>query len=526
MNEPTAPPSAPPAETFVSELERVRRLRLGPVLAGVAGLYAGLTLIWVASMIRLPTDLTFPEGQMVERATQAALGRLVYEEWRAWPHSFTPYGPLFFYPTGWAARVFSDPGDVDAMYRLGRLQSLGAQLGILLLLWFIGRDAGMSRGGRLLAMALPFTWLALMEYAVSYRPDAPAAFWTLLALWPVVRGPARRWAIVWALAATMAALWTKLTGIGFLIFIYAWIVAGQGWRRATAIMAGFGALGLGGACAYNAATGGMFFHNVVGGAVGGEGYGVGYFLRWAPQLWPRPALVLALGTAAAVYTLASKGDRRRRWPAAAALFSVVSLAPFLPKNGGDIIYFLTPYLLLNLSLAATADELWRRASPARRGLREAVLWALLIVPLTTFAVRDLHGWIARMRSLRSGLEKSSITDAIEGRYERGPILSVVNYTALKWGTEPTVLDHFAYTAVLAHGGLDAGPLLDRVRGERFDLVLLHWGSLDLSGADEERVFGRDFLPVLLEHYEVVDRPMQFVLLKPRHRSIGEKSGAR
>ncbi len=512
INHASTPPSAA-APPLADRLAGLRRRGLAPLLAVLLGLHAILMAIWLALLTPMAMDLTYPEGSVVERALRAALNEPVYGDWLQWPHAFAPYGPLTYYPAGWMARLFGDPPDFTLLYLLGRLQSLAALAACILLLWLIGRRLGMGPPWRIAAIGLTMLWPPVWDYVISFRPDAPmTAFW-LAAVLGMVAGPARGRRLALVLGALYLAAWVKPTAALFALAAGIWIVEGRGWRRAGAIMGGWGLAGLLPALALNFATDGMLLHNLIGG--NGQGFLANAITGWMKDMIGPPLLLLGLGGVAAGW-LATRPAHGPRWLGINSLAALVLALALGHKNGADINYFFPPLLPLSLCAVEAVRHVWAANLARPRPRREALLWFTML-PLLLLTTYYASQWPHKYRILAQAGPLSPQL-LMMAPYE-APILSVLNYVSLNSDhRHPTLLDHFAFGALVRRGRLSPEPFHDRIRSQWFEAIHIYSDDIRDPHPDPSmQIYGEGFLPLLRQHYRLAADHGQFLVFEPRGR---------
>jgi hypothetical protein len=132
---------------------------------------------------------------------------------------------------------------------IGRLFSFLSILGSFVVLYLLARRLGLPPAWSLCALSVVGELRTLLIYCTSYRPDAPMAFFALLAFWVAARGRATWGTAAAALGCLLVSAWFKLTAWGVGLMVAWWVWRGLGARRALFagsifIVAGFVPLGL------------------------------------------------------------------------------------------------------------------------------------------------------------------------------------------------------------------------------------------------------------------------------------------
>lgn len=475
-------------------------------------------------------DASFPEGAVVARAWDVAQGRPAYTDWRLWPHHFAPYGPLTYYPAGWLVRFFRAVGGADfadtprVLYGIGRLQSIAALVGIGVLMVFMLRAVRVRAAWAVAAAALVSMWTPLLEFVMSYRPDAPQVFFSMLALTIAMRGPPTPQRILGALAALQASMWFKPTAWGMIAALALWIATGEdrarGRTRAAMWIGGFGLAGLLAALALNFATEGRLFLNMLGSLDNGWDFtNLSAFYTRAAGL---PGLTLLGGVLLAVVVRGRlKGDSDEA--ASLRLLCLALMLAFLTtsaqnfKVGADINYYLETCVLSGVVLAWGFSRLWDSDSLSTRGLglREAAFIGILIPTLgwnamreTRYAVEDLPGFV-----------RSWGLTTLELRVEStpGPLFGTNPYFLMTRPEFPTVLDQIQYRILFERGRLTDDALIERIESRAFVAVIVSQADVDPDNPEKlPDLFSPRFGRALMSNYKVSDTiGAAHVVLAPR-----------
>jgi len=481
----------------------------------LAVLIAGqLTLL--AFDLPLAFDISFPEGAVVNRAYQVAQGNSAYEDWRVWPHGFAPYGPLTYYPAGWAARaIFGAEVHPLDLYRVGRAQSALCFLGTLILFGAILRRVGARWLWALPAVAGFLSWRIQVETTLSFRPDAPQLFFSMLAIWIAVCGPATRYRILAALAALMASMWFKPMSWGVLLAIAYWISRTRGWRRAGLIVALFGGTGLAVALVVNRLVGGTLLLNMLAEP------DIGFSLRQIVKLrehigWADFGFFAAGYITGWVGLFSARGTRRETWnPSGPFFFALVISLPIALvqalKVGSSANYLLESYALSSVALGWGISRIWPTVDDIgsiklgfRKRISPLLLGAALIFfgAAAAFQLVDLRDELEARQRL---WEPPPVARLLEGT--PGLILSTTPYYSLMHPSEPTVLDYAQY--INLHRRMERGDsdLIERVEAREFALILLPAGT--------QWIYSAQFVPAVDANYVASERYGPLVVWRPR-----------
>ena len=535
-------PEAPPS------LREIRQRYFGPLLAFLLLLRLAVLVVRLAGIIPSYPDISFPEGALVARAMDVAQGETPYHDWRQWPHAFAPYPPLAYYPAGWLARgIWGRPSPHEA-YMTGRAICFAAMLGIGALVYLLARRLGLGRLWGLLAVSVLVEAPALMEYSVSFRPDAPKTFFALLALLIADCGmrnaeyeDAEREAsdgfamwVVGTLGCLLVSAWFKPTawGIGALILFSVW--RRLGLKRGALATGAFLASGILPLLCLNHHWHGLLLLNLVDSLRNGATLDQVRNLLTPGDL--RFQCVLLAGVVGSLFALRREDQRAHGlfWAAPPVVFAVTLLQ--MLKVGADINYTLESFALGAVAAAWWAARWWRgEASGSSRQsdsdsirnpqsairnllvsprLREAALWLALIPALLWGAWKGLSTLRDDVAGVRLLWTPPPVLRMVAG--SPGPILSTKPFVALA-APSPTVLDYYQYAVLWRRGALSSEPLLERIRRREFPVVALSRDVLDAWHANPSAalpVFCDDLPATLMRHYGIVRRMETFIVLRP------------
>lgn len=238
-----------------------RLLRLSErVLAGCM-IAAALLTVWHAAVeARLPFQLDYEEGNILNAAVRLDSGHTAYPDPRAYPNALNPYGPIGY----WLAAECVRLGGLS--FTLPRLLMLGCGTAIALLLVLLIREWS---GSGLLAVAFGLYFLAngvTRAWLPLLRVDLLAIALSLAGFWLCLRASAGgrstgRW---WLPAALLfsSALFVKYTALAAPAACILYLLARREFRRAVQLGGTCAAVCLAGFAGMQAATGGHFFFHM------------------------------------------------------------------------------------------------------------------------------------------------------------------------------------------------------------------------------------------------------------------------
>ncbi len=202
----------------------------------LVGLFAATVLVRLVAFLGLVVlevqdrgDITFPEGARVYAVRRVAAGLPLYQDFRQLPHAMVPYGPLYFYVSGWLDRALGG-GPFDS-YFVSRCVSFAC---IALLAGLCAAWASEIAGGRLrgavigaYAVACPVA----LGPSLGVQVDSLAILVVAASLWVASRPWGTwRWSCVWLLA--VVAWSTKQNSVALAPALAAWLIHTRGWRPA------------------------------------------------------------------------------------------------------------------------------------------------------------------------------------------------------------------------------------------------------------------------------------------------------
>ncbi len=513
MSSPTE--EAPPQPL---DIQKFRRLYFGPFVSLLIFLKVAVALIWLGMTLPIQWDLSFPEAAVVARALDVARGETPYHDWVEWPHAFAPYGPLTYYSAGWAARIVGGDDLVGTVRLLGRIQAQLSLLGLLGLSVLLLRRMGVRWTWALFGVGAALGWESLFAYAVSFRPDAPQVFFSILALYIATGGGgAGRGRSALSLGAMFISFWFKATSWGILAALVFWLWRGCGPGRATLRLSIFALAGLIPAIALDVHWDGRLFQNLVGSLDNGADLGnfAGIFLKVPLSGW---FILLFGGANAFLHWLRSPMDSPLFLLALATMSSLAATLLATLKVGADVNYYLEPFILCGVWVVFAVWELWELPAsevqqserPKLELQREIPLTVLLMPFLLYVCGASLMGAIDDIRDQKDLWNEPAIIARLESI--EGPILSTFPCLVLDADREPGILDHFQYRVLADRGLLKRSELLNRLRTKEFGAVVIEGSGSGLS----EAYFLPEFEQALFENYSISETYGAAILfLQPR-----------
>lgn len=489
--------SSPLAHTGGSSLDiqRFRRLYFGPFVSFLIVLKVLVALVWLGMTLPIQWDLSFPEAAVVARAMDVARGEVPYHDWVEWPHAFAPYGPLTYFTAGWIGRIVGGENLVETVRTVGRIQSQVSLLGLLVLSALLLRRMGVRWVWALFGIGAALAWESLFAYVVSFRPDGPQVFFSVLGLYIAAGGTGEsRGRASLALGALFISFWFKATSWGILAALVFWLWRGCGPARTAIRLSLFAAAGMIPALLLNALWEGRLFQNLVGSLDNGadlQNFATIFF-----QIGLGAWFILLLGGANAfLHWLKSPMESPKFFLALATLCSIAATLLATLKVGADINYYLEPFVLCAVWTVYAVWELWelpgeevgRRERPRAELRREIPLTILLLPFLLIMCGRSLMGdeesgrdsAIQSIRKVHALWAEPPIIQRVKAL--DGPILTTFPCLVLESGGPPSILDHYQYRVLADRGLLKRSDLLNRLRSGEFDAVVIEGSQSGLGG---------------------------------------------
>jgi len=238
----------------------VRMLRLSEWVMAACVIAAALLTVWhAAGEARLPFQLDYEEGNILNAAVRVAAGQTAYPDPHVYPNVLDPYGPVGYWVAAQSVRL----GGVSFTPARMVMLVCGVAIAILLVLltreWTGSGVLAAAFGLYFVANGVARAWLPLL------RVDLLAIALSLAGLWLCVRaegqGSVGRWWLPSALLFALA-LFVKYTALAAPAACVLWLLARREYRRASLLAGTLAALCLAGFAWMQAATGGQFFFHM------------------------------------------------------------------------------------------------------------------------------------------------------------------------------------------------------------------------------------------------------------------------
>ena len=477
-------------------VEDVAKIVLVVFLAVAAAIFALHALL--AVIYRYPID--YGEGPLVDQAMRLAAGQNIYRtDISSPPYTISNYPPLFVLSLAPFVKLFGPS------FLPGRLISLSCTLASSFLLarivYALSRDRFAAAVSGLLFLAVPY----VVGWSIHVRVDMLAlalslAGLTVLARWPL----ARRGLIVSALLLVAAVYTRQSYGLAAPLAAFAWLWT-QARRRAAALVALVGGVGLTLFLALNVLTQGGFYFNVVTANV--NEFGLERLRWWLDGLLEVAPILLVLGG----FYLFLGLRQAKPWPLLGPYLVGACLSTLaIGKIGSTINYFLE--LCAALSLVAGALVARNRERP---WLRAALL--VLLASQTGLLMRSTLNW--RVEGLRQRV--SPTWDPQDTTFRDlewlvktadGPILADEFMGLLALQKVPLYIQPFEVTQLANDGVWDQTPVLESIRRHEFPVILIH-NFMGWLGYKER--WTPEMLVAIMEEYVPTELLADTIVYRPR-----------
>ena len=419
-------------------------------MAGCVVAAALLTLWHAAAEARLPFQLDYEEGNILNAAVRLDAGHTAYPDPGVYPNALNPYGPVGY----WLAAVCVRLGGVS--FTLPRLVMLGCGVVIALLLIVLTR--GWTGSGFLatafslcfLASGVTRAWLPLL------RVDLLAIALSLAGFWLCMHREGRWWlpsAFLFALA-----LFVKYTALAAPAACVLYLLVRKEFRRALLLAATLGAVCVAGFISMQEWTGGQFFFHMF--RTHPDPYTfrrlLGVFVLVEPSVVALAPLLVAF--------LVTKA--RQALPALLYLLCAVAVVLVTGGKAGSFInHFLEPIAACTIA-GALGYQAWAQSPRAPR--------LLPLLPCLLGFVALYHAGAFTRDPRVVPLSVSGCAD-VYGLVRRSPVRLVLSENVgavVLAGREPEVSNPFVLNQLVRHHVLPAEPLEQMVVNRKFGLILL------------------------------------------------------
>jgi Dolichyl-phosphate-mannose-protein mannosyltransferase len=426
------------------------------VMAGCVVAAALLTLWHGVGEARLPFQLDYEEGNILNAAVRLDAGQTAYPDPAAYPNVLDPYGPVGYFLAAECVRL----GGLS--FTLARLVMLvcGAAIAIVLVLlareWTGSGVLAAAFGLYFIANGVTRAWLPLLRVDMLAIALSLAGFWLCMPAAADERSAGRWWlpsALLFALA-----LFVKYTALAAPAACVLYLLARREFRRAVLLAGALAALSLAGFAGMQAATGGQFFFHMF--RTHPDPYTfrrlLGIFILVEPS-------VVALVPLLAAFFLTKA---RQSLPALLYLLCAVGVVLVTGGKAGSFInHFLEPIAACTLA-GALGYQAWAESARAPRLLpllpcllggvalymAGAFTQSARVVPLNVSGCGDVY------RLVRDSPARRALAENV------GAVVLA--------GRVPEVSNPFVLNQLVRHRELPAQPLEQMVAERQFGMIVL------------------------------------------------------
>lgn len=420
------------------------------VMLGSIAAAAVLTVWHAVAEARLPFQLDYEEGNILNAAVRLDAGESAYPDPHAYPNALDPYGPIGY----WVAAECVRLGGLS--FTLPRLVMLACGIVVALLLVLLTR--GWSRSAFLaaafglyfVANGVTRAWMPLL------RVDLLAIALSLGGLWLCMKSEGRWWP--GAATAFALALFVKYTALAAPAACILYLLFRRDYRRAFLLAGTLGALCLAGFAWMQAATGGQFFFHMF--RTHPDPYTfrrlLGIFILVEPSVVALAPLLLAFFLTKA----------RRRLPVLIYLLCAIGVVLVTGGKAGSFInHFLEPIAACTMA-AALGYQAWAESPRAPR------LLPLLPCLVGMVALYLSDAFTHDTRAVPLNVSGCAEVYRLVRESPARPVLSENVGAVVLAGREPEVSNPFVLNQLVRHGGFPAQPLEQMVTERKFGLILL------------------------------------------------------
>ena len=396
-------------------------------------------------------------------------GELPYHDFSRPPHVVTLYGPLFYIVPGTIARLLNTSwiGTIVC----GRWYTYTAWLGVGLMIYALGRQAGCQRT---IAMVAALLWLSgtlASPWAVAYRPDAAALLLSLSALWMYERRKSAM-TVGATVALLVAAFLHKQTSVAVLLAIAVTEIEQRRFARAAAVIGGWTICTAAAVTVMQWLTGGAFVKNAFEAVALWAGAGQAWVLL-------REAMIqgIAVFTGGALAYVVARGDGRLTLLRRSFGVSFVLALAISTKAGAQVNYYLEPFAVACvLTSGLLRNQTWVATSRIAKQFYIGWLGLTVAVSATDLswkAARLPEWWRAvvdhRAVRAQSAQEWSRLAACLGKLDDR--VLVEDLYLAVRQSQKLFALHPRHLEALRGAGMFDDLELLQRIVDGRFDAIV-------------------------------------------------------
>ncbi len=474
------------------------------------------------------------ESSRVERTIAVAKGQPLFGNLSEWPHNDVISGHLLFIAPGYALRFIHLPQSklkqANLARFLGRLQSFGGFLLILLALFFFTKPLNLRGAWRFLPVLAFFSARLIYKYAYAFRPDLIMIAFVLWA-WYIMLTNRSIIAILISTTLMVLAFGLKPTALSSAGTLGLWLLLSRDFKRA-AIYAAASAVGFGG---YLLAV--KFASPAHGTVMAGETLQTQIYWKALYEIpgfiasKPLGIIPLIGGILASVLFLIRPDSHLKNLkinPRAIILAFTCSLITselIIIRPGSNVHYFLEPYswgLLLTTLLAhrgsRSLHHLMTQTHTFPFKNPRLYLWTFffgLILILQLKTGRNLWADRAELRSYPTFAQRHpELVKILQDT--KGEVLMDEAYPYWYTQSSPTLLIAQGYSTFVHNNTFSVKPLLNKIEKRDFELIMLNYDASEKGLIYQDiEVFPYIINQAINTHYSIKDYIAPYYLYAPK-----------
>jgi hypothetical protein len=454
-----------------------------------------LLQLHLTSTLDFDGEVLWSDAESLYGLCCARNGETPYHDFSRPPHVVALYGPLFYEVPGTVARLLNTSW--IGMIVCGRIYTYMAWVGIALALYALGRQIGCEPS---LAAMAGLMWLAgalAWQWAIAYRPDAPALLLSLGALWLYQRRTS--WpALATTTVLLVAAFLHKQTFVAVWLAIVAAEATQRRWGRAAVVFGGWVIAVAAGVMITQALSRGAFLKNAFGAVM--LWVSPAQVWMWLRRAFFRGIAAFAGGWLASVMIASDQRLTllRRCYVISFAIAVVTSI-----KFGATVNYYLESFAMACVLCAGLVRHGTDPASDSLvRGVATGWLGLAVVISGTTLWSRvgqtsEWWGEVVNHRVTRAqqAQEWDRVTNCL-GEW-KGRVLVEDMYLAVRQSRETFLLNPRHLEALREAGEFDDTDLRQRIAADGFDAIV---ASFPLEEKTPARQFPVRWLETATGHY--------------------------
>ena len=449
--------------------------------------------------VAYPYSLDYGEAPLIDQAVRLSSGENIYR-----PDISTPPYTIANYPPLYVISLIPFLNWFDSPFHMARVVSVIATLLSGSFISLIIYTLSKNRYAALVAAILFFASPYVVQWSVRARIDSLALAFATGALFVLVRWPKERWS--WPIGGLLlvAAIYTRQSyalAAPLAGFVWLWT---QDKRRAFLLALLVGGLGIGLFFLINTLTNGGFYYNIVTANV--NAFAWERLRENLAQLWRDNYIILVLS----LLFLFIGWRTQKSWPILSFFLVGATLSALtVGKIGSNVNYFLE--LTVALALVGGALVVWSETYPWRN--TTVLLLIALQIGLSLRASMQLNvDWILSQRY--SDFNAMQMLEQ-EVKDMDGPVLADEYMGLLTMNDRPLYLQPFELSQLANAGMWDQQPLLDEIKNQNIDGILIH--HFDPSPVFKER-WTVELLTAIDEYYRPVKTLAGTVMYIPKGKS--------